>query len=851
MNSCFIIALLTCTLFSLSIKSPAAEAGVEATLVVGRNTATMRAFPAGGLRRYELSTDAALRDEPRVARHIKFGERTDRAVVRSGNVMFDGLYALAIHEAQQNSVSEIKDAAYGNGAPLALEAFQTGEFWTYVWTRDLAYSAHLGLAAYDAPRAASSLLFKATVPKPSITGGCTNQIIQDTGSGGSYPVSTDRIVWALGASETLKHLDGEARDQFLRRAYPILRDTIEQDRRLVFDAATGLYRGEQSFLDWREQTYPGWTKDNVLAIAMSKSLSVNAANFQLLKLAAEYAERLGDASTATRYADWAKQLRAAINEHFYDAETGLYSTCLISDGLNDIRVRRYDLLGESLTLLFGIADAQQTASVLANYPVGPHGPSVVWPQERSVPIYHNQAIWPFVTAYWTKAAQKSGHSEAVDAGVRSLQSLAALNLSNMENYDFISGSAEVKGSSRNGPVINSRRQLWSVAGYLAMVQDVVFGLETSWDGIRFRPCITAAQRRETFSRSDVIELQNFLYRGTRHTVRIHLPAVNDSARGICAIRQIELNGRSQTDESVNAASLQPINVWDIHLAPPATMEAELALRRVDVSDERALFGPVQPAWDDSGAGAVVIESGHVTLRFHHPDVANIGFNIYRDGRLCAKSVRQTRWEGAAASGATTTHHYAVEAVDLRNGNVSHLSPPRYSAAATPALVLPARELRNRGGNLVDGHHFENWGRADHDLTSRGFIVERSGRFLVRAEFSNGSGPVNTGITCGVKRIDLLRAGSEEPVAGGYLIMPQSGDWRRWEMSSPVEVGLIAGVEYRLRLSEDEYSRNMSFFQSNERYTAWPGGGLSAYNFVNIASLRVQPMRIFSEYSQSK
>ena len=61
--------------------------------------------------------------------------------------------------------------------------------------------------------------------------------------------------------------------------------------------ADGLYRGEQSFLDWREQTYPGWTKDNVLPIAMSKALSVNAADIFCCTTAAEYARRLGQSAT--------------------------------------------------------------------------------------------------------------------------------------------------------------------------------------------------------------------------------------------------------------------------------------------------------------------------------------------------------------------------------------------------------------------------------------------------------------------------------------------------------------------------------------------------------------------------
>ena len=56
-----------------------------------------------------------------------------------------------------------------------------------------------------------------------------------------------------------------------------------------------------------------------------------------------------------------------------------------------------------------------------------------------MPIYHNQAIWPFVTAYWTKAACQANNPEAVNLGVRSLERLAAFNLSNMENCDFVTG----------------------------------------------------------------------------------------------------------------------------------------------------------------------------------------------------------------------------------------------------------------------------------------------------------------------------------------------------------------------------------------------------------------------------
>ena len=338
----------------------AAEPVVD-SLVEGETRATLSIVRTDGdLRTYQLASNAELRDRSPADRSTTFAEVAGHATIRTGRGLFDGLYVLAVHEALQNSVSQIKDGAYDHDAPVPLEVFQTGEFWTYVWTRDLAYSAHLALAQFDPARTVNSLWFKTSAMKSPANGGF--QIIQDTGSGGSYPVSSDRIVWLLGADAACKNLGAEEQTDFLRKIYPVVRDTIEQDRRLIFDAADGLYRGEQSFLDWREQTYPGWTRDNVVPSAVSKTISVNAAYYFALRTAADYARRCGDAAGCSRYQRWAENLKTSINRHFYDRETGLYSTCLLADGGPAVRVHRYDLLGEALAILLDVADSAQAAA---------------------------------------------------------------------------------------------------------------------------------------------------------------------------------------------------------------------------------------------------------------------------------------------------------------------------------------------------------------------------------------------------------------------------------------------------------------------------------------------------------
>ena len=147
------------------------------------------------------------------------------------------------------------------------------------------------------------------------------------------------------------------------------------------------------------------------------------------------------------------------------------------------------------------------------------------------------------------------------------------------------------------------------------------------------------------------------------------------------------------------------------------------------------------------------------LHYRHDDAANVIFNIYRDGQLCAKGITQTQWADPLSTDyRDTVYYYAVEAVDSQSGNASHLSPPRCYRTADQEEVILASDMQNRGGTLVASHHFENWGKPDHELLTRSFKVNRSGHYVIRAEFANGSGPVNTGITCAVKKLEIRKAG---------------------------------------------------------------------------------------------
>ncbi|HEU4778124.1 MAG TPA: esterase, partial [Telluria sp.] len=332
------------------------------------------------LRSYVQSTSMELRDPgPQSA---AYSETAHLPVVRSGSLAFDALFALATAEMRQDAVSQIRDGNYNGGAPVACDCFETGEKWHYVWTRDLSYAADLGLALLDPQRVRNSLEFKlspwrAGVTRPANAAGSDDglQIIQDTGSGGSWPVSTDRVTWAFGAEEALKTLPDAERKTFAPRALKALVTTIENDRLAAHDPADGLYTGEQSFLDWRDQSYAAWITSDIASLATSKALSTNVAHYKALTLAAMLAREQGQPALAKKYDAWALDLKRAINQRLWLQDEGMYSS-LTAPHFDAAPLHKFDWLGQALAIVTGVADGERARRILASYPHGPMGAPV-------------------------------------------------------------------------------------------------------------------------------------------------------------------------------------------------------------------------------------------------------------------------------------------------------------------------------------------------------------------------------------------------------------------------------------------------------------------------------------------
>ncbi|HEX7986538.1 MAG TPA: alpha/beta hydrolase-fold protein [Duganella sp.] len=842
---------LTALCAALSFAGPGALAASTATASYptwdGKQETVRYTTPDAGaaLRDYTQATTMRVREGGK--QQVAYQESAALPTVRSGSLAFDALFALAGAEMKQDSVSEIRDGSYNGGKAIACECFETGELWHYVWTRDLSYAASLGLGMLDPQRVRNSLEFKLSgyrdgvQPGAHVTGGADGlQIIQDTGSGGSWPVSTDRVSWAFGADEALKALAPEQRRAFAATALKALANTLENDRVAVYDRADGLYNGEESFLDWREQSYAAWIPGDLASMATSKALSTNAGHYKALTLAAQLAAEQGDKALADKYAAWAADLKRAINQRFWQADTGMYSS-LTAGHFDGAPMYKYDWLGQSLAIITGIADERQAQSILARYPHGPFGAPVIYPQQTDTAVYHNRAMWPFVTAYGLKAATMHGNVAVADAAYDTLMRGAALNLSNMENLEWLSGQPMLEDKRKaagkqldlSGPVVNSRRQLWSVGAYLGMVVGEVFGVRTNDSGIALRPFVTAKLRREAFAGSDTATLNNLTVRGKRMRVRLLLPAAAPSGtHGYYAVDGVTLNGKAAT-QSLDWSALGDDNQIDIQLGQllPGRQDRHDVVAKPLVADQ-SVYAPPEPRIVKLERGTY----GFPTLQIAYPGAGKgVVYNIYRNGKLATQRITANTWADrrAPASGKGDSGNlcYAVEAMYTGSGNRSHHSAP---VCLDTGVEIGASDPRVESSIAATDGRIAGWGTPSDKFAVRDIKVARDGSYALQIKYRNTAHQINLGISGGVKWLSLKDEGGKV-VASGVVQLPHSPERAGPSYSTPIRAALKAG-RYRLEL-EDHY--NMTYLKSNTTYSD-AGGVKGPSNQFDIHGVRVMP-----------
>jgi hypothetical protein len=680
------------------------------------------------------------------------------------------------HWKQKNDISTypslsgsntLLQAVYNMGLDEMINAVEpdttlrTGKEWAGVWTRDVSYSIILSMS-YMQPEAAMISLRKKV--------NRNNCIIQDTGSGGAWPVSSDRMIWSVAAYEIYK-VTGDRK--WLEYAYPIIRNSFEDDFKTIYGVTEGepkLVKGETSFIDWREQSYPRWMQ--TADIYRSEAMGTNVVHAAGLNILADMARILGKTADAKRYKERADQLSAEINNCFYMPDKGYYA--MYRYGRNyPILNPREETLGESLAILYGVADETKARSITENVPVTPYGPAIFYPQISDMPAYHNNALWPFVASYWALANAKAGNEQGTLQAIGSVIRPAALFATNKENFNLDNGDIQTE--------LNSSNMLWSLSGNIALTTRILFGIHFEEDGLLFAPMVP-----QTLADSRI--LSNFPYRGASLNIRVN--GYGDS------VKSISLNDKALEPGAVIPAKL---------LKGECNIDIEMSdsfAEDLSVNNVRNLKAPLTPiAWIemDNAKGTPVLA--------WNPIEYIAGYKVLKNGVEVAKT-RQTTYslrEGEEGE-------WQVIGFDS-NGVESFASEPRRLGRQIiyqmpdESTTLASHEISYLPKERVAGYHGSGFVETDHDKSLIAVPVNMSngGRYSLQLRYANGNGPVNTENKCAIRSILV------DGVKAGTVVMPQRGvaNWNDWGLSNVLKLTLPEGAStITIRLNAEDENMNI-------------------------------------------
>ncbi|MBQ4105743.1 MAG: starch-binding protein [Clostridia bacterium] len=360
------------------------------------------------------------------------------------------------------------------------EVFYTGTNWQKVWTRDTAISMQY-ILSWLFPEISTNCAEAKVVGKD---GNLTFE--EDTGTGGSYPVSTDRIIMMLACWETYL---ADGNEENLEYFYEVASNTIEQDYEVVFDAEAGLFRGETCGLDHRDKTYGDWTgeddENGIVTIAEGKATSTNIIYCQVMKILSEAATILGKGETESKaWADLAADLEEAISTRLWHEDLGTYASWEYPDWMGSPLSYKQDVLADGYAVWYNIGTEEQVNSIMDNHTLVNFGANTVYPQKNAARHidykYHDSGVWPgWEALLMIGAANNENENNLLAEEIwNSCVRGAASCLTNYEVIDYETGEG-----------LHSTQQLWSIAGTMSGYYRVLFGMEYTTDGITFDPYI--------------------------------------------------------------------------------------------------------------------------------------------------------------------------------------------------------------------------------------------------------------------------------------------------------------------------------------------------------------------------
>lgn len=623
--------------------------------------------------------------------------------------------------------------------------WDTGAKWSGVWTRDMSYSILLSLAYLDPETAKACLRAKVK----------NNRIIQDTGTGGSWPISSDRMTWSLAAWE-IYSVTGDL--AWLDEAFTIISNSAEDDLKTVLSVDSLIY-GETSFADWREQSYPRWMQPK--DIYTSEAADNGMIHFKTYEILRDMATLLESDSLSTRYGAIASDLKQRLNDTFWLEDKGYFAQYTYGT-IAPVLSERSMALAESFGILFDVASKENQVKIASKTPLVPFGIPIIYPQIPNIPAYHNNGIWPFAQAFWNWSASKVKNERALNHGLASIYRASALFLTNKENLRADNGN--------DYPTeINSDRQLWSVAGNLAMVYRVFLGMSFEPNGIRFEPTIP-----KSYSGDKTIK--GFMYRGQVVDITIHGFGKT--------ISKFVVNNIEQSDAFISS-----------NLKGPVKIEITLDNQSFD-SD------PIHLVPNVFALETPVLVANAKGFEWK-PIPGAISYEILKNG-IPVDTVQTTTF---AARQEYVVTEYQVKSLEI-DGFDSFYSNPLDLTRENAQVWIEAERFANysrKGSNGYKGYGFVKMSTDENEKNIRFPIyITLKGAYWVDFRYSNGNGPINTENKTGIRSL------YQDSELKASMIFPQRGsnDWSNWGFSNRVKLDLKVGRNV-IELRYDGFNANMN------------------------------------------
>ena len=577
-------------------------------------------------------------------------------------------------------------------------------------------------------------------------------LIQEKGIGGSWPVTTDRISWAIAAWEVFKVTGNR---NWLDDIYVILDNTIKNDLQTVFSKETGLVKGEQPFAGDVGNNYPEWMEP--IDIFETQSLGTNVLHFKLYNVLSEIANELGRPSIF--YQEQANRIKNAINTYLWLQKKGYYSEYLYGRSFF-VKSKRSENLGEALSVLFDVANNEQKELIIENTPLQILGIPYSYPKKSSIKESRESNILPFISGFYAWAATKTKNTRAVEYGMASIVRQSGFLLNNTQK--LITNKETIiidQGKQKNN--------LLNLSSTLALYYRVLLGMEYSANKVSFSPFIPPGY-------DGLIEFRDLKYRNS--ILNIDIKGFGNK------IKSFKVDGKEESSYEVTD-KLRGSHYIEIVMNSEVEPKGKINL---------------------SGS-AYLLQTPEVKLSYE-----GIQWNTIQGAQKYG-IIMNGEFYGTTSD----TFYVVTESEAYREYQVFAISNTKESFLSEPVVFVSSYSYSDyETESFYPSSHFETSnfnGKGFLELKKYKnrylnfkITIEEAGKYLIKFRYANGEGSPKTGDKCAIRSLYVNN------VYIDAAVFPQRGEnnWSDWGFSNPIKAYLKEGLN-KVELKFEDFNENMN------------------------------------------